>query len=94
MRCYLIFLFFRRGHNGHQCVLRTLCETGQKSNEHEPGSFAGELLRAVFTIPEALDHEPVAYRDSRYDKAHAHKGDCAALYPECKLSIWDAPFIQ
>ncbi|XP_070063566.1 uncharacterized protein [Drosophila virilis] len=84
----------KRGHNGHQCVLRTLCETGQKSNEHEPGSFAGELLRAVFTIPEALDHEPVAYRDSRYDKAHAHKGDCAALYPECKLSIWDAPFIQ
>ncbi|EDW04955.1 GH24022 [Drosophila grimshawi] len=84
----------KRGHNGHQCVLRTLCETGQKSNEKEPGSFVGELLRAVFTIPEALDHEPVAYRDTRYDKAHAHKNDCAVLFPECKHSIWDAPFIQ
>ncbi|KAH8359127.1 hypothetical protein KR093_004485, partial [Drosophila rubida] len=84
----------KRGQNGHQCVLRTLCETGQKSNEREPGSFVGELLRAVFTIPEALDHEPVAYRDTHYDRAHAHDGDCAALYPDCKQSIWDAPFIQ
>ncbi|XP_017968475.1 uncharacterized protein LOC108659850 [Drosophila navojoa] len=84
----------KRGHDGHQCVLRTLCETGQKSHEQEPGSFVGELLRAVFTIPEALDHEPVAYRDTRYDKAHAHDGDCAALYPKCKMSIWDAPFVQ
>ncbi|KAM8705713.1 hypothetical protein ACLKA7_010073 [Drosophila subpalustris] len=84
----------KRGQNGHQCVLRTLCETGQKSGEREPGSFVGELLRAVFTIPEALDHEPVAYRDAHYDKAHAFDGDCAALYPECKHSIWDAPFIQ
>jgi len=75
-------------------VLRTLCETGQKSGEREPGSFVGELLRAVFTIPEGLDHDPVAYRDTHYDKAHAHIGDCAALYPECKQSIWDAPFIQ
>lgn len=89
-----ISLIFRRGHNGHECVLRTLCETGQKAHEKEPGSFVGELLRAVFTIPEALDHEPVAYRDSRYDKAHAHDGDCAALYPKCKLSLWEAPFVQ
>ncbi|XP_062124794.1 uncharacterized protein LOC133837896 [Drosophila sulfurigaster albostrigata] len=84
----------KRGVNGHQCVLRSLCETGQKSNEREPGSFAGELIRAVFTIPEALDHEPVAYRDTLYDKAHAHDGDCAALYPECKQSLWDVPFLQ
>lgn len=75
-------------------MLRTLCETGQKSQEQEPGSFVGEILRAVFTIPEALDHEQVAYRDTRYDKAHSHLGDCVAMYPECKESIWDAHFVQ
>ncbi|BFF90381.1 uncharacterized protein DMAD_08917 [Drosophila madeirensis] len=85
----------KRGHPGFHCVLRTLCETGQKSKqEQEPGTFVGELMRAVFTIPEALDHEPVAYRDSHYDKAHASNGDCAALYPECKQSMWQAQFIQ
>ncbi|KAH8414060.1 hypothetical protein KR222_003775 [Zaprionus bogoriensis] len=84
----------KRGQKGHQCVLRTLCETGQKSQEREPGSFVGELLRAVFTMPEALDQEAVAYRDTRYDKAHAAEGDCAALYPDCQRSIWEAPFVQ
>ncbi|KAH8384032.1 hypothetical protein KR009_011794 [Drosophila setifemur] len=85
----------KRGHHGHHCVLRTLCETGQKSDEQEPGTFVGELMRAVFTIPEALDNEPVAYRDTRYDKAHATRAqDCASLYPECKQSMWQAQFIQ
>ncbi|KAH8385850.1 hypothetical protein KR200_000410 [Drosophila serrata] len=84
----------KRGHHGRHCVLRTLCETGQKSEEEEPGTFVGELMRAVFTIPEPLDNEPVAYRDSHYDKAHASKQDCAALYPECKQSMWQAQFIQ
>ncbi|XP_062124795.1 uncharacterized protein LOC133837897 [Drosophila sulfurigaster albostrigata] len=79
----------KRGQNGHQCVLRTLCETAQKSNEKQPGNFIGELLRTVFTIPEALDQEP----ETHYDKAHSQNGDCAALYPECKQSIWDAPFM-
>ncbi|KAH8363451.1 hypothetical protein KR084_010494 [Drosophila pseudotakahashii] len=84
----------KRGHHGHNCVLRTLCETGQKSEEKEPGTFVGELMRAVFTIPEAMDNEPVAYRDTHYDKAHASKQDCAALYPGCKQSMWQAQFIQ
>ncbi|XP_022211665.2 uncharacterized protein LOC111066982 [Drosophila obscura] len=85
----------KRGHPGYHCVLRTLCETGQKTKqEQEPGTFVGELMRAVFTIPEALDNEPVAYRDTHYDKAHASGGDCAALYPECKQSMWQAHFIQ
>ncbi|XP_039493958.1 uncharacterized protein LOC120453352 [Drosophila santomea] len=84
----------KRGHHGHHCVLRTLCETGQKSEEEEPGTFVGELMRAVFTLPEAMDNEPVAYRDTHYDKAHATKADCAALYPECKQSMWQAQFIQ
>ncbi|XP_016952261.1 uncharacterized protein LOC108026073 [Drosophila biarmipes] len=84
----------KRGHHGHHCVLRTLCETGQKAGEDEPGTFVGELMRAVFTIPEALDDEPVAYRDTHYDKAHAAQQDCAALYPGCKQSMWQAQFIQ
>ncbi|XP_016987995.1 uncharacterized protein LOC108050710 [Drosophila rhopaloa] len=84
----------KRGHHGHHCVLRTLCETGQKSAEEEPGTFVGELMRAVFTIPEAVQNEPVAYRDTHYDKAHAAQQDCATLYPECKQSMWQAQFIQ
>lgn len=44
-----IEMFYSQGSHGKQCVLRTLCETGQRQEDKEPGSMVVELLRAVFT---------------------------------------------
>lgn len=39
---------FSKGYNGTECVLKTLCEVGQKRYETEPGSFLAEIVRVVF----------------------------------------------
>lgn len=36
------------GKNGDECIRKALCETGQKQNENVPGTFVGEIMRAVF----------------------------------------------
>lgn len=38
----------RKGYNGTACVMKTLCEVGEKRHEHEPGSFLAEIVRAIF----------------------------------------------
>ncbi|XP_004519826.1 myb-like protein AA [Ceratitis capitata] len=84
--------------NSHHCLLRALCETGQKSNEVRPGTFVGELMRAVFTMPEPLDDDllenRVHYKDQRFDLANAFKGACAQEYGLCRESLWKSQFVQ
>uniref|UniRef100_A0A1A9ZCI8 Uncharacterized protein n=1 Tax=Glossina pallidipes TaxID=7398 RepID=A0A1A9ZCI8_GLOPL len=86
----------KRGSNGHHCVLRALCETGQKATEVQPGSFVGELMRAVFTIPEPLPEDPdsLGYKEKRYDIANALTGNCATRYHLCKESLWTSHFVM
>lgn len=43
-----LLAMFRYGMNGTACVLKTLCEVGQKRDENEPGSFLTEIIRIVF----------------------------------------------
>nr|XP_036228871.1 uncharacterized protein LOC106622194 isoform X2 [Bactrocera oleae] len=84
--------------NSHHCILRAICETGQKSNERTPGTFVGELMRALFTIPEALDEDimenRIHYKDRRYDAANTFQGSCAKEYALCKQSLWKSQFVQ
>ncbi|XP_055547097.1 uncharacterized protein LOC129731265 [Wyeomyia smithii] len=81
-----------RGKHGHHCVLRALCESGQRRNQKKPESFLREILKAVFSIP--TTHElPVDYTHRTYDEAHAHTGDCEKRYPFCKDSIWSDEFV-
>ncbi|XP_037808477.1 uncharacterized protein LOC119601551 [Lucilia sericata] len=87
-----------RGSHGHHCVLRALCETGQKSKEHKPGSFVGELMRAIFTMPEPLDETSdgrhrIGYKEQRYDTANALKENCTRRYNLCKDSLWSSHFV-
>lgn len=44
----IISMVRRHGKNGDECIRRALCETGQKQNENVPGTFVGEIMRAVF----------------------------------------------
>ncbi|KAM7362307.1 uncharacterized protein ACRADG_013071 [Cochliomyia hominivorax] len=81
-----------RGSNGHHCVLRALCETGQKSNDSKPGSFVGELMRAIFTLPEPFDTIS-DYKEQVYDIAYSQKGECDSIYKLCKHSLWSSHFV-
>ncbi|XP_058817935.1 uncharacterized protein LOC131681242 [Topomyia yanbarensis] len=81
-----------KGKHGHHCVLRALCECGQKRDGVQPESFLREILKAVFSLP-TTHEDPVDYTHRTYDEAHAHTGDCAKRYPFCKDSIWSEDFI-
>ncbi|XP_036333991.1 uncharacterized protein LOC118744781 [Rhagoletis pomonella] len=84
--------------NSHQCILRALCETGQKSKERSPGTFVGEIMRAVFTVPEALDEDllenRIHYKDQRYDRANGFEGSCNKQYALCEQSLWETEFVK
>ncbi|XP_011304079.1 uncharacterized protein [Fopius arisanus] len=80
------------GLDGRSCVLRALCEAGQKSQELVgKGTFVQELLHSIFRLRgdsgkfEKFEHHV-------YDSAHESSGDCAKDYPTCKHSIYELDF--
>lgn len=86
------FILNRRGKDGKACVLRALCETGQKNQEDEKGPFLMEILRAVFSLPHQV-HSYSKESNQHFDDAHSElKGNCTDLYPQCKDSIWSDDF--
>ncbi|KAJ6635898.1 hypothetical protein Bhyg_14484 [Pseudolycoriella hygida] len=75
--------------SGAECVLKALCETGKRRDtDKKPGPFLMEILRVVFSLPEAIDKEshPVY---SQYDNAHTASEDCDDLFPKCESSLWN-----
>ncbi|XP_063709313.1 uncharacterized protein LOC134837850 [Culicoides brevitarsis] len=83
-----------KGLDGMQCVLRALCETGQRSNNHEPGTFLQEIMRAVFSLPGQVISESIMHeKHQSYDEAHSHEEDCQEKYSRCNHSIWDSNFL-
>lgn len=88
--------------SGSDCVRRALCETAHKQRrDTAPGSFVGELLRVVFSLPDVAgtpeDHERLR-RDDGYHEAF-HGGDstsmaaCAQRYARCRgRSMWESMF--
>ncbi|XP_053671744.1 uncharacterized protein LOC128721956 [Anopheles nili] len=81
-----------KGKHGHHCVLRALCESGQRRNDSEPDTFLKEILRAIFSLPST--HEtPTQHKHRLYDEAHAHTGNCTDTYSYCEDSIWSPEFV-
>ncbi|XP_055643979.1 uncharacterized protein LOC129780087 [Toxorhynchites rutilus septentrionalis] len=81
-----------KGHHGHHCVLRALCESGQRRHNAKPESFLREIMKAIFSLP--TTHEtPTHHAHKLYDEAHGHIGDCAEKYSFCKDSIWSDDFV-
>uniref|UniRef100_A0A182NDU9 Uncharacterized protein n=1 Tax=Anopheles dirus TaxID=7168 RepID=A0A182NDU9_9DIPT len=81
-----------KGKHGHHCVLRALCESGQRRNDDEPDTFLKEILRAIFSLP--TTHETPAHHKHRlYDEAHAHAGNCSETYSYCEDSFWSPDFV-
>lgn len=68
------------GKNGHECLLRTICEVAETPLRHN--GFIGELLEVFFTPGE---HEIIHddYHDAR--KAGLNHIDCIKMYPDCSF---------
>jgi DM4/DM12 family len=82
----------RRGKDGKSCVLRALCETGQKNQNGEKAPFLMEILRAVFSLPHQVEPYKKAAHE-HFDNAHSElETDCSQLYPACGDSIWSKEF--
>ncbi|KYN32323.1 hypothetical protein ALC56_13180 [Trachymyrmex septentrionalis] len=84
--------FISTGLDGRSCVMRALCEAGQRDPvQIGTGSFVQELLHAIFTLPkDGAKFERSA--DHPYDRAYETGGDCERLYPTCRHSIYDVDF--
>ncbi|XP_014207333.1 uncharacterized protein LOC106638592 [Copidosoma floridanum] len=80
------------GLDGRSCVMKALCEAGQRSpSSIGRADFLHELLHAIFTIREdGTRFESEEHR--QYDHAHGSYGNCTELYPTCKYSIYDLNF--
>ncbi|XP_051156492.1 uncharacterized protein LOC127278708 [Leptopilina boulardi] len=80
------------GLDGKSCVMRALCEAGQRSeSEIGKGTFVQELLHAIFTLPnDGTAFESI--ENKLYDYAYQTKQDCTTLYPNCQYSIYNILF--
>ncbi|XP_015110333.1 uncharacterized protein LOC107036713 [Diachasma alloeum] len=77
------------GLDGRSCVLRALCEAGQRSREMVgKGTFVQELLHSIFRLRHD-GHRFDKFEHRVYDSAHESTGDCAKDYPTCKHSIYE-----
>ncbi|KAI4459033.1 hypothetical protein MML48_6g00000461 [Holotrichia oblita] len=75
----------RYGMDGHNCLLRNICENAMYSVNHEVNGIYGKLLH-IFLSPDYGDGEvdedlDVAYVDAQ--KAGYYGVDCFSLYPGC-----------
>ncbi|KAG5676909.1 hypothetical protein PVAND_006712 [Polypedilum vanderplanki] len=70
--------------NGHECILRTICEVAETPLSHN--GMIGELLQIFFTPGE---HEIIDEEYRHAMKAGLHRVNCEKLYPECPFSILD-----
>lgn len=87
------------GQPGDACVRRALCETSRRQrSDREPGSFVGELMRVVFSLPDvaqhAVDHERLRREDAYHEAAHGGEEGvtCAVRYAACEASVWESVY--
>lgn len=71
----------RRGRDGHECILRAICEVAESPFAHN-GMF-GEIVDTIFTPhPEDEEHgEGTSFQHAR--RAGLNQADCLKTYPRC-----------
>ncbi|XP_044018794.1 uncharacterized protein LOC122859356 isoform X2 [Aphidius gifuensis] len=81
------------GLDGKSCVMRALCEAGQrKDTDVGKGTFIQELLHSIFR----LRNDGTKFEKQKhkiYDYVHNLKNNnCAEEYPTCQHSIYELDF--
>ncbi|KAF7389880.1 hypothetical protein HZH68_011737 [Vespula germanica] len=76
------------GIDGRSCVMKALCEAGQRHpSQIGKGTFVQELLHVIFTLPRDGGRFECS-EDRPYERAYQNGGNCEKLYPTCKHSIY------
>ncbi|CRL01116.1 CLUMA_CG014259, isoform A [Clunio marinus] len=70
----------KEGKNGHECMLRAICEIAETPVSHN--GLVGELIQLFFTPGR---HEKIQDDYIYARKAGLNRVDCEQLYPDCPL---------
>ncbi|KAF3429488.1 hypothetical protein E2986_06887 [Frieseomelitta varia] len=77
--------FVNYGYQGHECLLRAICETSEHSLRHN--GLIGDILHVIFT-PTSSRHEPLP-RDILQAEVVGRNGSCSKYRPQCPVGLFD-----
>ncbi|XP_060813890.1 uncharacterized protein LOC132906056 [Bombus pascuorum] len=77
--------FINYGYQGHECLLRAICETSEHYLRHN--GLIGDILHVIFT-PTSSRHEPLP-RDILQAEVVGRNGSCSKYRPQCPVGLFD-----
>ncbi|XP_029038335.1 uncharacterized protein LOC114873798 [Osmia bicornis bicornis] len=77
--------FINYGYQGHECLLRAICETSEHSLRHN--GLIGDILHVIFT-PTTSRHEPLP-QDILQAEVVGRNGSCSNYQPQCPVGLFD-----
>ncbi|XP_076173358.1 uncharacterized protein LOC143149673 [Ptiloglossa arizonensis] len=77
--------FDNYGYQGHECLLRAICETSEHSLRHN--GLIGDILHVIFT-PTSSRHEELP-QDILQAEAVGRNGGCSKYQPQCPVGLFD-----
>ncbi|XP_043259073.1 uncharacterized protein LOC122401174 [Colletes gigas] len=73
------------GYQGHECLLRAICETSEHSLRHN--GLIGDILHVIFT-PTSSRHEELP-QDILQAEVVGRNGGCSKYQPQCPVGLFD-----
>ncbi|XP_031844062.1 uncharacterized protein LOC116431986 [Nomia melanderi] len=77
--------FISYGYQGHECLLRAICETSEHSLRHN--GLIGDILHVIFT-PTSSRHEELP-QDILQAEVAGRNGGCSKYQPQCPVGLFD-----
>ncbi|CAK9833936.1 hypothetical protein ANTRET_LOCUS10545 [Anthophora retusa] len=77
--------FVNHGYQGHECLLRAICETSEHSLRHN--GLIGDILHVIFT-PRSSRHEQLP-QDILQAEVVGRNGSCSKYRPQCPVGLFD-----
>ncbi|XP_033338199.1 uncharacterized protein LOC117227228 [Megalopta genalis] len=77
--------FISYGYQGHECLLRAICETSEHSLRHN--GLIGDILHVIFT-PTSSRHEELP-QDILQAEVVGRNGGCSKYQPQCPVGLFD-----
>ncbi|XP_076763337.1 uncharacterized protein LOC143430798 [Xylocopa sonorina] len=77
--------FANYGYQGHECLLRAICETSEHPLRHN--GLIGDILHVIFT-PTSSRHERLP-QDILQAEVAGRNGSCSNYQPRCPVGLFD-----
>nr|CAH0098063.1 unnamed protein product [Daphnia galeata] len=81
-------VLYNFGMEGHDCLLRAICEVHEFPLDHQHG-LLGELLQFLFTASKSSDSGEEARDYIRAEQSGRDRGECWQYYSKCPKSIFN-----